>query len=156
MAKMKKEIDKDLMYKKLMPSNLKAARSAAQETDPEESAAAFAQRANEPLPEPPLPPRAMAPRDVVLPLMDSQPTVLVNLMESHVLRNFDSVFSKFQCCKCDRCKKDVVALALSRLPPRYKVLAKGQQIPDADQQTTAQVLTAIIHAVLEVRKHPRH
>ena len=88
--------------------------------------------------------------------MDTQPTILVNTMESVVLEKLDSVLSRMQCCKCDRCKKDIVAMALNRLPPKYMVLVEGQPTPDINPQSNAQVVAAMIQAVLAVRAHPRH
>lgn len=150
MAKSKKEFDKELMYKKLMPSNFKAIRNGS-DTAPEESALPAEDSSHEP-PAPARPPY----RDVSLPLMDSQPIILVNLMENEVLDQLDSVLTRFHGCKCDRCKKDIVALALNKLPPKYVVLKKGQIPPDPDRQMSTQVLTAVIQAALQVRSHPRH
>jgi hypothetical protein len=156
MARTKKEIDKDLMYKKLMPS-------APRQGNPEgstrekvdaggralsaEDAAEEAQSNRQ---------RPAARREVGVPSLDTQPTVLINVMESIVLEKLDSVLARFKCCKCDRCKKDIVALALNKLPPKYMVLMAGRPTPDIDPQTNAQVLSAMIQAVLAVRAHPRH
>lgn len=155
MARTKKEIDKDFMYKKLMPSALKAARPAAdaqEETEgflplSPESAAESAPLSGQ---------HTVVRREVGVPFMDTQPTILINAMESVVLEKLDSVLARFKCCKCDRCKKDIVALALNKLPAKYMVLMEGRPTPDLDPQTNAQVLTAMIQAVLAVRAHPRH
>jgi hypothetical protein len=88
--------------------------------------------------------------------MDNRRTAVVNTMEAAVLGKLDSVLERFSCCRCDRCKKDIVALALNKLPPRYKVLAEGQPQPDLDPQTNAQVVAAMIQAVIKVRANPRH
>lgn len=155
MARTKKEIDKDLMYKKLMPSAPKpgkAAGEAAEEAEilaslTAENTAEEVQRSRE---------RPVVRREVGVPFMDTQPTILINAMESAVLEKLDSVLARFKCCKCDRCKKDIVALALNKLPAKYRVLMEGQPAPDLDPQTNAQVLSAMIQAVLAVRAHPRH
>lgn len=150
MAKSKKELDKELMYKKLMPSNFKALKNStdtAEDPAPpsEENGAA----------EPQAPARPLY-RDAGLPLIEGQQTVLVNLMESRVFEQLDSVMARFHGCKCDRCKKDVAALALNKLPPCYVVLSKGQIPPDPDRQMSTQILAAMIQAALQVRSHPRH
>lgn len=143
MANFKKEIDKDLLYKKLMPSNFKAAKAPGSEQGEAPGAE-------------PDPPRGPDRRVVRIPSMNGQKTELVNLMETAVLDKYDSVTARFHCCKCDRCKKDVLALALNRLPPKYAVLNEGQLVPDIDQRTKAQIVAAMIQAVLQVRAHPRH
>ncbi len=156
MARTKKEIDKDLMYKKLMPSAVKTKLTAQEES--EEAAVPNAQvpeeavQTQEPLNQHP----PVLRREIGVPFMDAQQTVLVNAMESVVLEKLESVLSRFKCCKCDRCKKDIVALALNKLPSKYKVLREGNPVPDLDPQTNVQVVTALIQAVLAVRDHPRH
>ena len=156
MAKPKREIDKELMYKKLMPSNLKSEKNTTQDIDVDEIESPETKstvEANQPSLNPQ---HTVAPHDIGLPLMDNQPTILVNMMEKHVLEKFDSVMSRFDCCRCDRCKKDIIAISLNKLTPKYAVLPKGQLTRDVDQQTSAQVLSAMIQAVLQVRANPRH
>ena len=53
--------------------------------------------------------------------------VLVNLMEELVINKLDSTLDRFNCCKCDKCKKDIAALALNRLKPRYVVMKEAQE-----------------------------
>lgn len=154
MARTKKEIDKELMYKKLMPSEPKMFLSPAEAApdgpgpaaDPAgEGTGSFAAKH-----------RVPKPRKVTVPTMDSRKTEVINVMEAVVLEKLDSVLSRFQCCCCDRCKKDIVALALNKLPPKYKVLPEGEPPPDIDPQLNAQIVTAMIQAVIKVRAKPRH
>lgn len=153
MSRTKKEIDKELMYKKLMPSGHRQAaaeepvrKDDAPNTEPERERAA-----------PPASPRREAEaRRVSVPSMDNQKTYVVNVMESLVLKKLDSVLSRFHCCRCDRCKKDIVALALNKLPPKYRVVTEGQPEKDVDTQLNAQIITALIQAVIQVRTKPRH
>jgi len=155
MTRTKKEIDKELMYKKLMPSSPKTAKT----TLPDEVAEApsYMQNVHAVTEEQPLNQHStIMRREVGVPFMDSQPTVLVNAMETVVLEKLDSVLAKFKCCKCDRCKKDIVAITLNKISPKYIVLQEGQPTPDIDVQTNAEVVTAIIQAVLAVRAKPRH
>ncbi|MCI1955395.1 MAG: late competence development ComFB family protein [Oscillospiraceae bacterium] len=155
MARTKREIDKERMYKKLMPSGRRAAKAPAENAARDaggaraESAAAAAARTSAAR-------RPSGPRRVAVPAMDNRRTAVVNTMEAAVLGKLDSVLERFSCCRCDRCKKDIVALALNKLPPRYKVLAEGQPQPDLDPQTNAQVVAAMIQAVIKVRANPRH
>ena len=157
MAKTKSEIDKELMYKKLMPSGPKTVKSAQDSVN-----LAF----NVPTTQVDLPQtvkeepfnqhNTIVRREVGVPSMDTQPTILVNTMEDIVLEKLDSVLARFKCCKCDRCKKDIVAIALNKLQPKYMVVVEGQPIPDVGAQTNAEVVTAMIQAVIAVRAKPRH
>lgn len=154
MSKLKREIDKDLMYKRLMPSNLKALKSVEAGAKVPE-APSFAPPAAEAIRKTHNPPVAAA-SEADPPFADSGDAKVVNLMERIVLEKLDSVLEKFKCCTCDQCRRDIVALALNKLPPRYQVLAKGDPTPDPDPQTNAAVLTAIIQSILHVRTNPRH
>lgn len=148
------------MYKKLMPSHAKQ-RAAAQEAKPEEKKLTSTPQTASTGSPAAVPAAATAhslrqPHKVNVPALDSRPTEVINVMEEVVLSKLDSALSRFQCCRCDRCKKDIVALALNKLPPKYMVLSQGQHPPDIDAQTNAQVVTALIQAVIKVRAHPRH
>ncbi len=156
MSTTKKEIDKDLMYKKLMPTRPRSAKAAPQEEGEAAPEPSYAQIERAVAQEPLNQHKTIVRREVGVPFMDTQPTILVNTMESIVLEKLDSVLARFKCCKCDRCKKDIVAMSLNKLPAKYTVLMEGQPTPDIDPQTNAQVLTAMIQSVLAVRAHPRH
>lgn len=155
MARTKREIDKELMYKKLMPSEPKMFLAPDGEAAPDDPDPAADPAEGEPASFA-VSHRVPRPRKVSVPTMDSRKTEVINVMEAVVLEKLDSVLSRFQCCCCDRCKKDIVALALNKLPPKYRVLLEGQPPPEIDPQLNAQVVTAMIQAVIQVRAKPRH
>lgn len=150
MSRTKKEIDKELMYKKLMPSGPKNMRM------PEPAEENAVQPAETPANSFEEPRRPKGPRKVSVPSMDSRSADVVNIMEDAVLGKLDETLSRFRCCRCDRCKKDIVALALNKLPPRYQVVTAGSPELDLDPQMNAQVISALIQAVVQVRAKPRH
>ena len=99
MGRSKKEIDKELMYKKLMPSAKKTTKSVQQEEVAEEIQPKRPEINSKP--EPPMNfHRAIMRREVGIPVMDTQQTVIVNAMESVVIEKLDSALSRFKCCKC--------------------------------------------------------
>lgn len=158
MNRTKKDIDKELMYKKLMPSEPRNARApveqaAAEKVSPVASGGEEAPQAADFLS---AAGRVPEPRRVSVPILDNRQTEVINVIEAAVLSKLESVLSRFQCCRCDRCKKDIVALSLNKLPPKYMVLPQGQVPPDLDSQQNAQILTAMIQAVIKVRAKPRH
>ena len=150
MARSKKDIDKELMYQKLMPSHAK------QRTDAEKKTEPVISKPVQAAPKAPTEHVPQKPHKVHVPALDSHRTEVINVMEEIVISKLDSVLSRFRCCRCDRCKKDIIALALNKLPPKYRVLDQGQVPPDIDAQTNAQVVTAMIQAVIQVRAKPRH
>jgi competence protein ComFB len=151
----KKEIDKEQMYKKLMPSAPKSARPPLEDVLPENAAPLEEILGpNAVVSQPPK--RTLEARKISVPALETFQSDVVNAMEGYVLQKLEQVLSRFQCCRCDRCKKDIVALALNKLPPKYRVVSEGQPLPDLDPQTSAQVVTALIQSVIQVRSRPRH
>jgi len=84
--------------------------------------------------------------------------ILYNVAEKLVLNKLDATLKKMNCCRCDRCKEDIVAISLNNLKPMYIVAPKNeimQKITDV-QDLGSEVTTEVIKAVLVVRKNPRH
>lgn len=138
MPKAQKEIDKEAMFNKIMPS-VRAAESSA---DPAHVSGIGAKR-------------SVFTVNKALQIGENEPSMLVNLMEKMVDDRLDDAITKFHCCKCDKCKKDVAAIALNRLKPRY-VVADKISVLSEERQTSSEVTTAIVQAILVVKAHPRH
>lgn len=155
-GKSKLEIDRELLYQKIMPSAsmgeegvdlpgweeppIPAAQTAATPVNTTPAAVSTPQR----------------PGETAVTRKEKDRTVLINLMEKLVLEKLDAAFSKFNCCKCDRCRQDVVALALNKLKPKYVVLPEDKPHPHLQNQVNAEVTTALVQAIITVRAHPRH
>ncbi|MGM0599234.1 MAG: late competence development ComFB family protein [Candidatus Rifleibacteriota bacterium] len=87
--------------------------------------------------------------------------VLVNKMEGVVEQAVETVVSEKnkEFCTCDRCRKDVIALALNSLPPRYVVTEIGDAVTNVDLdsfQGKANIIMAVYKAIDVVNSHPRH
>lgn len=62
-------------------------------------------------------------------------------------------------CKCQRCKNDIMALALNNLPPKYVVTDIGKVYTKAVYDQVggkAQIIAALTSAIQRVQQHPRH
>ncbi len=84
---------------------------------------------------------------------------LKNYMEDCVNDMVDSVLKALDCCTCDKCKHDIVAIALNNLKPKYVVTRKGQlytKISALHKQADVDIITAIAKGAGIVRKNPRH
>lgn len=81
---------------------------------------------------------------------------LVNLMEAFVEKRLDAALKKFKCCTCDRCRKDVLAIALNKLPPLYVIEADPDIRDLHERERAAQVATALVQAILAIKAHPSH
>ncbi len=84
---------------------------------------------------------------------------LKNYMEDLVIKRTDEILKSMDVCKCDKCRLDIIALALNSLPSKYVVSAKGElyaKVSELEQQFDIDVGTAIIKAAFLVNENPRH
>jgi len=62
-------------------------------------------------------------------------------------------------CKCDKCRLDIKAIALNLLPTKYVVTETGEiykKIEEMGVQMQVDITTAIVEAIDQVVKNPRH
>lgn len=128
---------------------------AAQEPAPREAEAPAPGEEPQPAPAEPAEKESSAPEAVP----EEEDFVALNIMEPLVEQRMEKYIGLFGLCSCSRCRADVRALALSRLPPKYMVLSKAALTPMVsffsakyDTSATAQV----IYACKQVMEHPRH
>lgn len=85
--------------------------------------------------------------------------ILKNYMEEVVFRSFDDFTSGMEFCRCEKCKLDIIAIALNNLPAKYVVTDKGELYAKVDNlrgQFEADIITAITKAAMIVGKNPKH
>jgi competence protein ComFB len=84
---------------------------------------------------------------------------LKNYMEEIVLNLMEGVLDDINMCKCELCVKDIAALALNDLPPKYIVSEKGElysKVNSLKSQFEVDVIAAITKAAVLVKRSPRH
>ncbi len=81
---------------------------------------------------------------------------LVNFNELLIMEKLDVAITKFSCCNCDRCRKEITAIALNLLPSNYLVLGKDEPMPQVSKQVHGNVSAAIIKAIVTVKANPKH
>lgn len=152
-----KGFDKEYIFNLIMPSASEP-ETEAEETEPEPSPQPKAE------PEPEEAPDSLSllreqlnrPVSPVMQLRPGKNLVLVNLAEQLVADRLEAVFEKFNCCRCDKCRHDVAALALNALPPQY-VVAEPEEIPALlAQAPTKDIPGALVKAILQVKSNPQH
>lgn len=80
-------------------------------------------------------------------------------MEEAVTNMLDRVLENIDVCKCPKCKLDIMALALNRLPPRYVVTKEGElfvKVAELQEQFNVDIITAITAAAFVVKNNPKH
>ncbi|MEG6522052.1 late competence development ComFB family protein [Desulfotomaculum sp. 1211_IL3151] len=90
--------------------------------------------------------------------------MIKNYIELAVEEMLDDLLSKYAekkpgTCTCDRCRSDIMAIALNSLPTRYVVTDKGSIFTKVAMEQIggrAQVIAAILNAIKLVQESPRH
>lgn len=84
---------------------------------------------------------------------------LKNFMEEVVNKKTDTLLNIMNICKCEKCKLDIMAIALNDLPAKYVVTDTGElytKLRELEQQFEVDVETAIVKAAIFVSKSPKH
>lgn len=83
-----------------------------------------------------------------------------NAMEERVEEEFDRNKDSLNCCQCERCRNDIIAFALNKLPTKYVVTPEGALYSKVDTVVHIQMHTDILSALTQgaemVKRHPRH
>lgn len=82
---------------------------------------------------------------------------VVNVMESVVKDRLEFLLQDIDCCKCDKCKDDMMALALNVLRPKYVNSLKGELFSRLDTtkyQNTIDIDVAVTKAITTVSSRP--
>ncbi|MCF8010580.1 MAG: late competence development ComFB family protein [Clostridiales bacterium] len=85
---------------------------------------------------------------------------LVNVTERLLDELLDDILSKVDnFCGCERCRKDVAAIALNTLPANYVATEEGEvkkRVSLLEAQMRIDVTQAVMKAVEIVSKNPHH
>lgn len=84
---------------------------------------------------------------------------LKNYMEDVVIHKTDELLKILNICKCEKCRLDIIAIALNELPPKYVVTNMGElfsKVRELEQQFEVDIEAAIVKAAIFVSKSPKH
>lgn len=85
---------------------------------------------------------------------------LHNYMEDAVRGVLDNILSeRSDLCKCDKCRLDMLAWALNRLPSKYVVTPKGRvytKLEEINIQFKTDIIREAARAVEHVKNNPLH
>lgn len=85
--------------------------------------------------------------------------VMLNVMQRIVEDKIIYFMKQFEVCTCPRCKADTIALTLSGLPSKYKIVDKFAVDPLVSYYTgrlISQVTVEALKACTQVKDNPRH
>ncbi|MCL1807179.1 MAG: late competence development ComFB family protein [Oscillospiraceae bacterium] len=83
--------------------------------------------------------------------------MLHNIVEDLVEEWLEKVIAQYQCCKCAKCRLDMMAMSLNKLKPHYvvarDVYSKTRYLNTAMQND---IMMAVVTSVDFIKDHPRH
>lgn len=82
-----------------------------------------------------------------------------NYMEKWVNECLDKLLKKSKGCKCDKCRKDMYALALNNLKPYYVATEKGRvmaKLANTENQFETDIVIQVTKAINIVQANPNH
>ncbi len=85
--------------------------------------------------------------------------IMRNVSEDLVDLYLDDCIEKSGMCSCERCRADVMALALNQMPAHYVVTTSGDAYIRANatsSQAQADIITAIMSGINIVGVNPNH
>jgi competence protein ComFB len=84
---------------------------------------------------------------------------LKNSNEDLVAEMTKELMAETNMCHCDKCRLDVMAIALNHLQPAYVVTFKGElfaNLESTELHNQADALNAVIQAIDLVKSSPKH
>lgn len=85
--------------------------------------------------------------------------VFENIMELVVKNQVEDMIVRSDQCHCEKCKMDIMALVLNKVPPKYVVTNKGAlitRVQSYSRQGAADLMATIASAMETVKNFPQH
>ncbi len=82
---------------------------------------------------------------------------VTNIMEGIVRERLEALLAEVDCCKCEKCMGDMMAMSLNMLKPKYVNSLKGELFSRLDSgtwQNTVDIDIAVTKAIKTVSEHP--
>ncbi|MFA6384279.1 MAG: late competence development ComFB family protein [Candidatus Omnitrophota bacterium] len=83
-----------------------------------------------------------------------------NYMEDVVQDELEILLSeRDDICKCQKCKYDIMVMALNRLPTKYVITNRGRlytKLSEQEAQFKADVVKELTMAITKVSRNPQH
>lgn len=84
---------------------------------------------------------------------------ITNCMEISVKECLDKLLEESNGCKCEKCRYDMMAIALNNLKPYYVTTHLGEvitKIKNMEQQSEANIVVEVTKAIKKVHMSPKH
>jgi hypothetical protein len=80
----------------------------------------------------------------------------ININEEMVKQKIDDAMDKFCCCKCELCRQDVTIMTLNNMTPNYMYIKPYETAAAAKKMDFSETTKALMKSILHVKTHARH
>ena len=84
---------------------------------------------------------------------------IINVTQILAEEKIHEIIKLMECCTCEKCEDDVMAIALNTLKPKYVTTHAGKQYVQLEsfkKQIETDVTAALMRACMTVKEHPSH
>jgi hypothetical protein len=82
--------------------------------------------------------------------------VLTNIIEKIVMSKIDRALEKFKICKCYFCKQQIIARTLNELMPKYVLLKEDEIDEFVANEDDTEVVSMLVKTIINVKSNPIH
>jgi len=82
--------------------------------------------------------------------------VLTNIIEKIVMSKIDRALEKFKICKCYFCKQQIIARTLNELMPKYVLLKEDEIDEFVAHEDDTEVVSMLVKTIINVKSNPIH
>lgn len=85
--------------------------------------------------------------------------MLKNVMETIVSNKLEEIWGKINMCHCEKCRDDIMACTLNRLPPKYVSTSEEElyaRITSLINEEMYEVTIELLKSIKMVSENPRH
>ncbi len=82
--------------------------------------------------------------------------VLTNIIEKIVMSKIDRALEKFKICKCYFCKQQIIARTLNELMPKYVLLKEDEIDEFVAHEDDTEVVSMLVKTIINVKANPIH
>ncbi len=82
-----------------------------------------------------------------------------NVMETLVVNKLNELWGTLDCCKCEKCRNDIIACTLNQMSPKYVATEEGElyvRLCILSTEHEFEIVKAIATSIRIVTEHPKH
>ncbi len=80
----------------------------------------------------------------------------INITEKVLHKKLDGMITMFKCCKCEQCRQSIILNVLNNTKPHYVYQKPSEVDKLIETNNCADIIQPIIRAILDIKANPAH